>query len=83
MPAIKGAEATLSEAVKEGSEMATLYYAVAAQTSLGLKGERIVIRSFIKGEDLRKLIGCEDDLCACFDHLEEGFSCKEVISLTL
>ncbi|KAL9963017.1 hypothetical protein ACROYT_G032178 [Oculina patagonica] len=37
LPAIKGAEATLSEAVKEGSDMKTLYYAVAAQTYLGLK----------------------------------------------
>lgn len=46
MPAIKGAEATLSEAVKEGSDMVTLYYAVAAQNSLGLRGERIVLLVF-------------------------------------
>lgn len=43
MPAIKGAEATLSEAVKEGSDMKTLYYAVAAQTYLGLKGKGVPI----------------------------------------
>lgn len=46
MPAIKGAEATLSEAVKEGSDMVTLFYAVAAQNFLGLKGERGILRGF-------------------------------------
>lgn len=46
LPAIKGAEATLSEAIKEGSDMATLFYAVAAQNYLGLKGESSVIRGF-------------------------------------
>lgn len=61
MPAIKGAEATLSEAVKEGSEMTTLFYAVAAQNFLGLKGEKSVIRSFVKGQAWEKLTGCEDD----------------------
>jgi len=45
--------------------MTTLFYAVAAQNFLGLKGERSVIRGFIKGFAPGKLIGCEND----FAHL--------------
>ena len=66
MPAIKGADATLSEAVKEGSEMITLFYAVAAQNFLGLKGEKSVIRRFIKGQAWGKLTGCEGDFDCLF-----------------
>ena len=66
MPAIKGADATLSEAVKEGSEMITLFYAVAAQNFLGLKGERSVIRRFIKGQAWGQLTGVRMILTACF-----------------
>lgn len=41
--------------------MTTLFYAVAAQNFLGLKGEKSVIRSFVKGQAWEKLTGCEDD----------------------
>lgn len=34
----QGVEATLSSAAKEGTDMRTLYYAVAAQSYFGLKG---------------------------------------------
>ena len=37
-PAGQGVEATLSSAAKEGTDMRTLYYAVAAQSYFGLKG---------------------------------------------
>ena len=77
MPAIKGAEATLSEAVKEGSEMTTLFYAVAAQNFLGLKGENSVIRRFIKGQAWGKLTGCEDDF-GCLVLLSRGKVCLPV-----
>ena len=37
-PAAHRVEATLSSAAKEGTDMRTLYYAVAAQSYFGLKG---------------------------------------------
>ena len=42
-PAAQGVEATLSSAAKEGTDMRTLYYAVAAQSYFGLKGIMVLM----------------------------------------
>ena len=42
-PAAQGVEATLSSAAKEGTDMKTLYYAVAAQSYFGLKGIMVLM----------------------------------------
>ena len=58
--------------------MTTLFYAVAAQNFLGLKGEKSVISWFIKSQAWGKLTGCEDDFDCLVFYLEERFSYEEV-----
>lgn len=58
--------------------MITLFYAVAAQNFLGLKGERSVIRRFIKGQAWGKLTGSEDGFDCLFFLSRGKVSYKEV-----
>ncbi|CAH3150817.1 unnamed protein product, partial [Pocillopora meandrina] len=47
-PAAQGVEATLSSAAKEGTDMRTLYYAVAAQSYFGLKVDAAEVLKAVK-----------------------------------